>query len=498
MIEIKDNLLKKYMEEETFNRIKNFETITQMWKSVSKEFDSSIAIEDNGNKYTYSQLDEDIASFRGVLAKYGIKKGDKVGVIIPSSYDFAVASLAITTFGAVAVLLPIQLDEKTVYGCSMKFGMKAIVYSQSTEEKILLSKSLNVNVISVSEKAEKVEMTEVEPEDGCVIMFTGGTTGKSKGALLSHKAVMCGTRNGCYGIKEVFQQRYFLILPLTHVFGFIRSFMTAFFTGSVVYICRDLKNMFKEMAVFSPSILILVPALAEMALNLTKQIGPRILGQNLKTIIAGASHVSSHLITEYKSLGVQVLPGYGLTESANLVSGNPISDQKPDSVGLPYPGQQFKLVENELWIKGDNMMDCYVGDEEENKNAFEDGWFKTGDLVRFDEDGFMYIIGRIKEIIVLDSGKKVSPAEIEAKFCKPDYISDAMVYEDFSENGTQFLTLEVVPRMGFNVSQTQMQEELEKINNSLESYQRVNKIIIRDKDFDRTPAMKKIRIKKQR
>lgn len=498
MIDIKENLFTQYTDKETFDRIKEFSTMPEMWESVTREFALNVAIEDNGSKYTYSQLDEDMAAFRGVLKSNGIKKGDKVGVIIPSSYDFAVATLAITTYGAVAVLLPVQLDEKTVYGCSMKFGMSGIVYSNATEGKLVVAKNFGVKTINSSEKAEKIKMTKVDGKDGCVIMFTGGTTGKSKGALLSHKAVMTGVRNGCFGIKDVFNQRYFLILPLTHVFGFIRNFLTALMTGSEVYICRDLKNMFKEMAVFSPSILILVPALAEMALNLTKQIGVKILGRNLKTIIAGASHVPAHLIKEYKALGVTMLPGYGLTESANLVSGNPESERKPDSVGLPYPGQQFKLVDGELWIKGDNMMDCYVGDDEENQNAFEDGWFKTGDLVRIDDEGFMYIIGRIKEVIVLDSGKKVSPAEIEAKFCTPDYIADAMVYEDFTESGSQYLTLEVVPRVGFSVSHDQMKEELENINSSLPSYQRVNKIIIRDRDFDRTPAMKKIRIKKQR
>lgn len=493
---IKENLFKKYTDEETFNKIVNYKTINEMWEHCAREYAEEIAIEDAGQKYTYSKLDFDSACFRSVLIDNGVKKGDRVCLLAPSSYDFVKAFLAITTLGATAVLLPVQLDEKTIFGCTMKFGAKTLVYENSLEAKLSVCNAMGVKTISTSETASPEYMSMVNPEDDCCIIFTGGTTGKSKGALLTHKAIMTGTVNGCYGYKDVFKQRYFLNLPLTHVFGLIRTMLTPLYTGSTLYICRDLKNMFKEMAVFSPNILIMVPALAEMALNLSKQIGRHILGQNLKTIICGASHVPPHLIKEYKEIGVTMLPGYGLTESANLVSGNPESQRKPDSVGLPYPNQELKIVNGELWLKGDNMLKCYVGEDEENQRAFEDGWFKTGDLVRIDEEGYLYIIGRIKEVIVLSSGENISPAEIELKFCAPEYIADTMVYEDYTENGEQILTLEVVIRMGYNVDEETIRKDLNQINMKLNPYQRVNKIIIRDKDFDRTPAMKKIRIVK--
>lgn len=492
IIDVKENYFRKYTDEETFKKIINYPTVVDMWKHCVEEYAEDFAIQD-GEKYTYAKLEDDASKFRGVLANAGIQKGDKVGVVIPSSYDFAKVFIALATYGAVAVLMPVQLDERTIFGCSQKFGCKAVIYADSLEAKMTIAKAMNVPTIKASEVAEGVGMAEVLAEDPCVVMFTGGTTGRSKGALLTHKAVMAGVVNGCYGTKDVFKQRYFLILPLTHVFGLIRSFLTALYTGSLVYICRDLKNMFKEMAVYSPSILIMVPALAEMALNLSKQIGRHILGQNLKTIICGASAVPPFLIREYDKIGVQMLAGYGLTESANLVSGNGESLRKPESVGLPYPNQQLKIVNGELWIKGDNLMTCYVGEEEENKNAFEDGWFKTGDLVRIDEEGFLYIVGRIKEVIVLESGENVSPAEIEDKFLALDFIADAMVSEDFDEFGKQSLLLEVVPRVGFNVPEEQMRAEINEINSKLLSYQRVTKVVIRDKDFDRTPAMKKIR-----
>jgi len=494
-MKVDKNYFTSYTNEETLNKIVMYPTIVEMWEHCAMEYANKVAIIDE-KEYTYKTLDEDIAKFRGALVSSGVKKGDRVCVLIPSSYDFAKVFFAIETLGAVAVLLPVQLDEKTIFGCTQKFGAKTIIYHESLSEKVEFSKNLGIKVLNTKEEGLAVPANKFSPLDEAVIIFTGGTTGRSKGALLSHKAVMNGIINGCYGVKDVFDQRYFLILPLTHVFGLIRNFLTSIYTGSVIFICKDLKNMFKEMAVFSPTILILVPALAEMALNLTKQIGRHILGKNLKTIIAGASSVAAHLIKEYNELGITMLQGYGLTESANLVSGNPESLKKPSSVGLPYPNQELKIVDGELWLKGDNILMRYEGDPEETNNAFEDGWFKTGDLVRIDDEGYLYIIGRIKEVIVLDSGEKVSPAEVEDKFCTLDYIADAMVYEDFDDTGVQRLTLEVVPRVGANVAPEKIMEDLNTINDTLYSYQRVNKIIIRTTDFERTPAMKKIRIKK--
>lgn len=490
---------RKYTDSETFEKIVKYPSMTKMWQSCVSQYKDRVAIEDNGISYTYEMLESDASVMRAELIRRGVKRGERVGIFIPSSYAFARAYIAVTTIGAVAVLMPAQLDEKTVYGCTLKFRMKHIIYSEALSEKTQLSKNMGVDLISAEASYEGVgtaEMTDTEPSEPCSIVFTGGTTGQSKGALLSHGAMMSGVTNGCYGMREVFDQRYFLVLPLTHVFGLIRNFLTCLYTGSVLYICRNPKNMFKEMGAFKPSVLILVPALAELALNLSKQFGAQLLGGNIKYIICGASAVAPFLIEDFAKMGVTLLAGYGLTESANLVSGNPESLRKPSSVGIPYPDQELKLVNGELWLKGENMLDCYDGDEQATKEAFEDGWFKTGDLVKIDEEGYLYIVGRLKEVIVLSSGENVSPAELETKFLSAGCLSDAMVYEDFTEGGRQILTLEVVPRPGATLSEDEIIEAMREINKALNPYERVNKIVVRKTDFERTPAMKKIRIKK--
>ena len=497
---IDQNFFSNYTVPEEYAKIRTFKCVTEMWNWSVGNFADLVALVD-GKNYTYAEVDKDVAAFRAVLVENGVKAGDKVGVFCPNSYDFAKAFLAATTLGAIAVLLPAHLDNMTVFGCSLKFGLSVIAYEASLADRfdILKAKNPAVKLIDTATTSENtVPAVEVETTAPCAYVFTGGTTGKSKAAQLSHRALMTGMRNGYYGIKHTFHQRYFLVLPLTHVFGLVRNLLTTLASGSSLYICRNTKNMFREIPAFKPTGIVMVPALAEMALNLSKQFGKNMLGEDLKFIIAGAAHVPQYLIEEYKKLNVTMLAGYGLTESACLVSGNPIPLVKKNSVGHFYPDLEYKIVDDELWLKGDNMFDCYVGEPEENAIAFEDGWFKTGDLVRVDEDNFLYIVGRKKEVIVLSTGENISPAEIENKFYAIDTIQDCLVYEDTTD-GKSLLVLEVLPRMvvvkalGLTDPEAFIREEINKVNAKLPAFQRISKIVFRYEDFKRSPAMKILR-----
>ena len=490
----------KYTDPETFKKITDYSCISQMWNESVANYGDSIAIVD-GESYTYNQLDAMVASFRGLLTEKGVKAGDIVGMYLPNCVEFVKAYLAITTMGACAVLLPPHLDNMTVFGCSMKFGMKALVYSNALEEKLDIVKMKNpaLPLIEGGETGESSVPAIMVPGPAvCTVLFTGGTTGKSKGAKLTNQSVMEGVKNGCYGIKEIFGQRYMLVLPLTHVFGLIRNLLTALRTGSSLFICRNNKDMFRDIAVFKPTIMVIVPALAEMALNLSKQFGRNMLGADMKTIICGAAAVAPYLVTEYDKFGITLLPGYGLTESSNLVSGNPEALRKPDSVGYIYPGIDYKIVDGELWLKGTTMMAGYVGDEENEIAYSEDGYFKTGDLVRIDEEGFLYITGRAKEIIVLSTGENVSPAELESYFYAMDEIQDCLVYADNS-TGREVLAIEILPRavtvkqMGIADLEAHMKEKVAQVNAKLPAFQKINKVVLRDCDFVRSPSMKIVR-----
>ena len=184
------------------------------------------------------------------------------------------------------------------------------------------------------------------------------------------------------------------------------------------------------------------------------------------------------------------------------MSGKPEGLKKPTSVGYLYPNQEIKIVDSELWIKGDNLLDGYYNEPEENKTAFVDGWFKTGDLVRLDEEGFLYITGRIKDIIVLSNGENVSPAYIEDKINSLDVIQDSLVTLETNEFGAEILQAEVILRpavlgpKGITDVQGYIEELISEVNKTLFDYEQIQKVVIRTEDFPRSPSMKIIRPRK--
>lgn len=493
----------QYTDLDDVGKLKEYTNIGAMLQGSINDYGDLVAAVDRGQSYTYNQIGINTGYIRYQLHQMGIHPGDHVGILFPNSIELLETALAIMSYGCVVVVLPYHLDEKTIYGCSLKFNLKGVVCA-SNETKVQFAKQTNQNLqvleytSDLSEKTSLYPIIESKPNEGAAILFTGGTTGKSKGALLSHKAIMSGAINGCFGSGKCLNQKYFLVLPLSHVFGFIRNMMTSIYTGSNLYICRDTKNMFREIPAFNPTIMVMVPALAEMALGISKMAGNIIFGNALTTIICGAAVVNPHLAKEYNKLGIALLAGYGLTESANLVSGNPRTLDNPTSVGLAYGNQQLKIVNGELWIKGDNIMTEYYNSPEENALAFEDGYFKTGDLIRIDEDGYLYIVGRIKDVIVLSSGENIYPEELESEFCKLDCIQDCLIY---TNDKSEMLILEALPRSTvikqYGVANVveYCTNKIQEINRSLPTHQRISKIIIRDTDFERTPNMKIKRIK---
>ena len=207
----------KYTDPDTFEKIQEFGTVSEMWENCLRQYPQAVAIEDAGEKYSYERLEKDAAAFRTLLAR---PEGEtrRVGILISNSYAFVKTYLAVVTLGYTAMILPAQLDEATVFGCCMKYGLDALVYQPELQEKtsVAAARAPQVQLISADASSETATpLRACKKEDPCVIMFTGGTTGKSKGALLSNDAVMQGTVNGCYGYRDVFGQRYLLVLPLS-------------------------------------------------------------------------------------------------------------------------------------------------------------------------------------------------------------------------------------------------------------------------------------------
>ena len=466
-------------------------TIPQFVEWIEKKWADLPALSDSETTYTYSQMCSRIALQRGMFAERGLAKGDKVAILDSASVDAVMMFLAVTSAGCIAINLPSQLPAPAVAGCCAKFGVKLLAAGKDFAQTL---GELPCPVIDIKTTAESpAPCAEVDKDEPAAIFFTGGTTGAPKGAVLPHRAIMRGSLNGCYAPgKQLACNRYLNVLPLSHVFGLIRGTMSALYTGAQWFTAANPKEAITRLPIVKPTVMIAVPGICEIIMSLVKMYGKQFLGGQLGFIISGAANVPPKLIKEFSEIGVRLFAGYGMTEGANLTTGNIDVVERPTSVGQVYTGQETKIVDGELWFRGDNVFLGYYGDPEKTAETLTpDGWVKTGDLVRFDEDGYMYIVGRIKNLIILSNGENVSPESIEEPFYKCNKLRDCLVKE---EDGA--IAIEILPRPDeFEGAKPEEIEEyfrnlVSEVNATLPSTHRVSKMTIRKEDFARTGTMK--------
>ena len=460
-----------------------------------ERYSDNPAISDLSVTYNYREFCSRIARRRAFIYKLGLEKGAKIAIFERNSINAVELFLAITSAGYVAINLPASLPEPAVIGSCRKFDVEAMFVRDEFKP---ICSNVPVKVFpSSSISDEGASVAKVDKEDAAAIFFTGGTTGAPKGVVLPHRALMRGSLNGIFKPGSVIcGDRYIGLLPLSHVFGLIRGMMSVFYTGAEYFTAEDMKAAIGQMPRIKPTCLVLVPGLCEILLGLTKMYGPQFLGGELKTIIGGAANVPPRMISEFSKLGISLLEGYGMTEGANLTSGNIDIDTKPTSVGKLYPEQEGKIVDGELWIRGDNVMTGYYKDPENTKAVLtEDGWLKTGDLARFDEEGFLYIVGRIKNLIILANGENVSPEVIEEPFYKNPCVKDCLVKED-ELNGVPCIAIDILPQMpafdgkSWDEVVAYMNNLVKEVNGTLPTYEQIAKVTVRKEDFKRTGSLK--------
>lgn len=473
-------------------------TVPEFVEWIEKKYADLPAESDMATTYTYKQMCDRIARRRTTIASLGLQKGAKIAILERNGFDAFELFLAVTSAGMVAINLPAQLPAPAVVGSCKRFDVEAIFVRDEFKPLCEGLEAMGVKVLASNTMAKTpTAVTPVDKEDTAAIFFTGGTTGAPKGAVLPHRALMRGGFNGCFMPGSVIgNQRYIAILPLSHVFGLIRTMMSAFYTGALLFTCEDMKATIGKIPMMKPTCLVIVPGICDILNGLCKMYGPQFLGGQLKTIISGAANVPPRLIAEFDKMGIGLLGGYGLTESANLTSGNVDVKTHPTSVGKIYTGQETKVVDGELWIKGDNIFTGYYKDEANTKATLtEDGWLRTGDLVRFDEDGYLYIVGRIKNIIILPNGENVSPEAIEEPFYASNFVKDAIVKED-QLNGQPCIAIEILPQVQafgekpWEEIEAYMNQLVADINATLPTTHRISKVTVRKEDFKRTGAMK--------
>ena len=330
----------------------------------------------------------------------------------------------------------------------------------------------------------------IRPDEMQVLLFTSGTTGSSKGVCLSQFNILSDICSTVRAVKITEDDKTLSILPLHHTYECTLNCLLLLSKGACICYCGGLTRIQKDMLLYSPSVLVVVPALLSMlSRRLKKTVMAEIpekhkalfeensfgtameklplilrrlvrgkvrkaLGGKLRLFIVGAAALDTELVKDFEALGIRTLQGYGLTECAPLLAGNSDFYLNPDSTGIAMPGIEVKIDDpneegvGEIIAKGDNIMLGYYRDEEATRAVIVDGWFHTGDLGRMDEDGALYITGRLKNVIVTSNGKNIYPEELENRLSAHEEIAEVLVLPDHSA-GEESIKAKILPNLEY-------------------------------------------------
>lgn len=346
---------------------------------------------------------------------------------------------------------------------------------------------------------------DIDPKDCAAIVYTSGTTGKSKGVMLSHENLIDNCF--CEDDESELGDTLLSVLPIHHVYCLGCDIILSLRYGTIVCINDNLMHLGKNIATFQPRKMLLVPMIIQTLLSKIKAlceenptvaknvIAKKVLGDNLVIIFSGGAYLSPATINGFKEFGVKVAQGYGMTEcSPRISTGLEFEDNNIDSVGKIVNGCEVRIVDGEIQAKSKSvMMGYYKNPEATAETLTEDGWLKTGDLGYNDSDGWLFITGRKKNLIILDNGENVSPEELENRFADNLLVKEVLVYaKDHVITAEIFPDLEYAQSNGVTDVKAQLQSDIDDINLTLSSSKTIRNLIVREVEFEKTTS-KKIR-----
>ncbi|HEX7572942.1 MAG TPA: AMP-binding protein, partial [Bacteroidota bacterium] len=403
-----------------------------------------------------------------------------------------------------------------------------------------------VELLERSQGCSPEQLPRVNPEDLAEIIFTSGSLGRAKGVMLSQRNLAENLMAMVKLIRITSEDRFLGVLPIHHTYACTCGFLCPIYSGASVHFAQSLKTIVDDLQKVHATILLAVPLLYDKMFKrvyktiqekkLTSMIvGPLIkagavaerfgwksfrrtvfkeihekFGGSIRLFIAGGAAQDPLVARGLREFGFNFVQGYGLTETAPILTLNQIDNFKDDSAGIPLPGVTLKIAEpdhfgiGEIWARGLNVMLGYYKNETATKDVFEDGWFKTGDLGRIDSDGFLHIMGRMKNVIISKSGENVYPEELEDLLNRSPFVMESLVYgEDDPKQGEIIAVQVVVDAEAFiELAETRGKEitpelmksvigdEIASVNKEVPPFKQIRKFYIRDREFEKTTTQK--------
>ncbi len=486
---------------------------------------SKLAYQDATRQVTYGALAERTGNLAGHLADLGVGAGDAIAIFLPNSVNWIEACFAITRAGAIGVPISydatesevayrlqdaackavITTDERAAMLAGVKADCPALSITIFTEHSAQRGAGHRFDALATTTPASAPRDPDMMHEPAYII-YTSGTTGRAKGVLLSVHGMLWVTAS-CWEPIAMLSERDHVLspLPLFHSYALNLSVLGILAAGASEYIMEkfsttEVRRLLGGGAfTFFPG----VPTMFHYLLEAARNTGESDL-KSLRLAVSAGAIMPATLNREFEShFGVKLLDGYGITETSTMVTMNwPTGGRVPGSCGLPVPGLAVRIVdpntakdvsfgdEGELIVRGPNVMIGYHNKPEETAKALRDGWYHTGDLARSDENGFLTITGRLKELIIR-GGQNIAPAEIEEVVSVIDGVVDNAVVGIPHEHLGEVPALFVVIRSGCDIDAQQI---LKRCHERLSSYKVPFSVHFVD-DIPRTGSGKIIRFK---
>ncbi len=366
----------------------------------------------------------------------------------------------------------------------------------------------------------------VKPDDIACIVYTSGTTAKSKGVMLSHKNIASNCSSAC---RAHTGKHSIGFLPLNHTYSWVSALFASYIATEWGYLCDGIRNLQRDMRKYQPYNFSTVPlaveqiyktiwktarrsgreeklleslemsqSMLDLGIDRRRDIFKSILdifGGNLNAIVCGGAYLDPKYEKGMYDFGIDVYNGYGMTECSPGITCNRPGAVKFGSVGKPIDCCEIKINNpdedgvGEIFVKGTNVMLGYYNEPEATAEVFDGEWFKTGDHGRIDEDGFLFIVGRKKNLICLSNGKNISPEELEYKLLRIEYVKEVLVYDEDNVIVAEFyLNTEDFPD-----SAACIKSDVDKFNLQMPIFKKIGKIKVRDTEFPKTTTLKIVR-----
>ncbi len=512
------------------------ENIRTLWDNTANSFYNLPAVRWLNKKEimeaTYDDVNSLVKSIRAGLFSTGYSEAH-IALIGESSLQWIASYLAIVTGNNVAVpldaLLPaedlidlLNRSESQVLFLSPKLSalaepalkacpnLKQIWLLQDSYELTIPNAQIGALPELVDLGHNKSDIIDASANSIATIIFTSGTTGKSKGVMLTQKNLYDNVANVNYVVDPGCVMMS--VLPIHHAYCLVMDWLKGFSLGAIVCINDSLMHMVRNMHIFKPTVMLMVPLMIESiykrlaaaseqyenadAATLAQVragIYENIFGGNLQIIFTGGAHLDPFYIDEFAKYGIDIFEGYGMSECSPVITTNTVECHKPGSIGKPLANVELKFEDGEILVRGSSVMKGYYKMPEETAAAFTDGWLHTGDKGYLDEDGYLFINGRVKNLIIMSNGENISPEEIENKLSLNPIVGEVII----SGNGTG-LTAHIYPDQDFidrkNLSnddiKNSLQDFIDTYNSAQPSYRHITNLVVRNEPFIRNTTGK--------